>query len=126
MTITSHPYIFVCDWQDKAAALSVRSDRTEGKYQTNQQETCSLCDTTIVKLADAAVAAVTITKSKSVNILSLLHPNVAIPSENNQKITEIVLFYNKTKVGVDVLDQTSRCYPMKAGSRRWPIYVFII
>ena len=43
-----------------------------------------------MKLAEAAVATVTITKyqckkSKSVNILSSLHPNVAIPSENNLK-----------------------------------------
>ena len=56
----------------------------------NLRETCSLHNTTIVKLADAAVATVTITKyqckkSKFVNILSLLHPNFAIPSENNPK-----------------------------------------
>ena len=33
-------------------------------------------------------------------------------------------FYNETKVGVDVLDQMSRCYSVKAGSRHWPIHVF--
>ena len=63
--------------------------------------------------------------SKSVNIPSSLLPNVAIPSENNQKKKpETVVFYNETKVGVDVLDQMSRCYSAKAGSRRWPIHVF--
>ena len=67
----------------------------------NLQETCSLHNTTIVKLADT----VTITKyqwkkSKSVNILSSLHPNIAIPSENNpKKKPETVLFYNETNVG---------------------------
>ena len=88
------------------------------------QETCSLHDTTIVKLADAAIATVTITKyqckkSKSVNIPSSLHPNVAILSENNpKKKPKTVLFYNETKVGVSVLDQMSRCHAVKAGSRR--------
>ena len=67
---------------------TIRSNRRE--IQNNLQDICSLHDTTIVKLAEAAVATVTITKyqckkSKSVNILSSLHPNVAIPSENNLK-----------------------------------------
>ena len=67
---------------------TTRSNRRE--IPNNLQETYSLHDATIVKLADAAVATVTITKyqckeSKFVNILSLLHPNVAIPSENNPK-----------------------------------------
>ena len=74
--------------------------------------------------------AVTITfyqckKSKSVNILSTLHPSVSIPEENNpKKKTESVLLYNKTKFGVDVLDQTTRIYSVKAASRRWPMHVF--
>ena len=76
--------------------VTIRSNRRE--IPNNLQETCSLHDTTIVKLADAAVATVTITKyqrkkSKSVNMLSLLHPNVATPSENNpKKKPETVLF----------------------------------
>ena len=105
---------------------TIRSNRKE--IPNNLQETYSLHDTTIVKLADAAVATVTITKyqckkSKSVNILSSLHPNAAIPSENNpKKISETVFFYNETKVESN--DQMSRCYSVKAGSRLWPIHVF--
>ena len=101
---------------------TIRLNRRE--LPNNLRGICSQHDTTIVKLADATVATVTITtyqckKSKSVNVLSSLHPNVAIPSEDNpKKKSEIVLFYNKTKVGVDVLDQMSRCYSAKAGSRR--------
>ena len=61
---------------------TIRSNRRE--IPNNLRETCSQHDTTIVKLADAAVARVTTTKyqckkSKSVNIVSLLDPNVAIP-----------------------------------------------
>ena len=106
---------------------TIRSNRRE--IPNSLQETCSLHDTSIVKLADSAVATVTITKyqckkSKSVNILSSLHPNVAISSENNPKKTRNSTFYNETKMGVDVLDQMSRCYSVKAGSRRWPTHVF--
>ena len=74
--------------QDSSLVGTIRSSRS--KTPNNLQETCSLHDTTIVKLADAAVATVTITKyqckkSKFVNILSSLHPNVTIPSENYTK-----------------------------------------
>ena len=107
---------------------TLRSNRRE--IPNNLKKTCSLHGTTTVKLADAAVATVIITKyqckkSKSVNVLSLLHPNVTIPSENNPKHKpKTVLFYNKNKVGIDVFDQMSRCYSVKAGSRRWSIHVF--
>ena len=57
--------------------------------------------------------------------MSTLHPSVSIPEENNsKKKSESVLFYNKTKFGVDVLDQMTRIYSVKAASRRWPIHVF--
>ena len=35
----------------------------------------------------------------------------------------MALFYNKAKVGVDILDQMSRQYSVKSGSRRWPVHV---
>ena len=64
-------------------------------------------------------------KSKSVNILSTLHPSVSIPEENYpKKKPESVLFYKKTKFELDVLDQMTRIYLVKAASKRWPIHVF--
>ena len=43
-------------------------------------------------------------KSNSVNILSTVHKNVVIPEHNNTKLKpETVLFYNQTKVDMDVL-----------------------
>ena len=57
--------------------------------------------------------------------MSTLHPDVEIPSHKNpKKKPETVLFYNKTKSGVDVIDQMARKYSVKAGSRRWPVHVF--
>ena len=64
-------------------------------------------------------------KQKSVVIMSTLHPDVEISSYNNPKIKlETVLFYNKTKAGVDVIDQMARKYTVKAANRRLPIHVF--
>ena len=83
-----------------------------------------------VVLKSTESTAVTLTsyqckKTKSVAILSTLHPDVPVTTENNpKKKPEAVLFYNKTKVGVDVLDQMARLYSVKAGSRRWPVHVF--
>ena len=63
-------------------------------------------------------------KSKSVNILSTLHEDAAIPENNSPKRnSETVLFYNQTKVGGDVFDQMSRLHSVKAASR-WPVHVF--
>ena len=57
--------------------------------------------------------------------MSTLHFDVEIPSDNNsKKKPETVLFYNKTKAGLDVIDQMTRKYFVKAASRRWPIHVF--
>ena len=42
-----------------------------------------------------------------------------IPEHNNPKRKpETVLFYNRTKIDMDVLDQMSRLYSVKAASRR--------
>ena len=66
-------------------------------------------------------------QSKSINILSTLHKNVVIPEHNNPKRKrKTVLFYNQTKVDVEVLDQMSRLYSMKAVSRIWQVTSFIM
>ena len=65
--------------------------------------------------------------------MSTLHLDVEIPLHNNPEIKpetvlfyNNVLFYNKTKAGVDVIDQIARKYSVKAASRRWLIHVFYI
>ena len=58
--------------------------------------------------------------------MTTLHANVEIPSDNNpKKKPETILFYNKIKTGVDVIDQMARKYSVKAAaSRKCPIHVF--
>ena len=58
-------------------------------------------------------------------ILSSLHSDVEVPSEDNPKHKpDSVLYYNQTNVGVDVFDQMTRMHSVKAGSRRWPVHAF--
>ena len=64
-------------------------------------------------------------KNKNVSILSTYHRHVTVPdAENPKKKPDTVLTYNKTKVGVDVLDQMLKLYSTKPASRRWPVHVF--
>ena len=65
----------------------------------------------------------TVYKSKpSVKVL-LLSTGVKV-EDNYKRVPETVTFYNKTKFGVDVVDQMARKYTVKAGSFRWPLQVF--
>ena len=41
-----------------------------------------------------------------------------------KKKPEAVTFYNKTKCGVDIVDQMTRQYTVKASTGRWPLAVF--
>ncbi len=41
-----------------------------------------------------------------------------------KKKSDIVLTYNKTKVGVDAVDSMTKHYSWKAPTRRWPVAVF--
>ncbi|XP_035208678.1 piggyBac transposable element-derived protein 4-like [Stegodyphus dumicola] len=61
-------------------------------------------------------------RNKNVILLSTLHSSVEFES-NEKKVTDVIQFYNSTKFGVDVLNQT-RKYSVKAPSRRWPVHVF--
>jgi len=60
-----------------------------------------------------------------VAIVNSLHQDVHVPREDNPKHKpDSVLYYNHTKVGVDIYDQTARMYSVKAASRQWPVHVF--
>lgn len=60
-------------------------------------------------------------KNKHVTLLSTLHESVTFEDPKNKPTT--ILDYNKTKCGVDVVDQMARLYSCKVASRRWPMQV---
>ena len=60
---------------------------------------------------------------QNVGIPSTLHTSVMVDTTTTKK-TETVTFYNKTKCGVDITDQMTGQYTVKAGTRWWPVTAF--
>ncbi|KAK4324281.1 hypothetical protein Pmani_005121 [Petrolisthes manimaculis] len=60
-------------------------------------------------------------KKKTVMLMSSLHNEVKIGDKGK---AEIIHYYNKTKCGVDVLDQMCATYSMSRKTRRWPCCLF--
>ena len=54
--------------------------------------------------------------------MSTLHDGVDI-EQNEKRKPSTVIDYNKTKFGVDVVDQMARTYTCKVAGRRWPVQV---
>ena len=61
---------------------------------------------------------------KNVCILCSLRLFIGIDSTEKKKL-ETIIFYNKTKWGVDVVDQMARQYSVKGGTCRWPVVAFL-
>ena len=62
-------------------------------------------------------------KEKNVLLLSTMH-NKAEVGDNGKP--DIVLTYNKTKGGVDAMDQMTHAFTTKRKSKRWPMVYFFI
>ena len=105
---------------------TLRQNRREVPLECKKKK--ALHATEVFKCEDQT--AITLTSyqckaTKNVAVLSSLHPDISVPTnENPKKKPDSVLYYNKTKVGVDVYDQMTRLYSVKAASRRWPVHVF--
>lgn len=61
-------------------------------------------------------------KGKSVVLLSSMHRDSAV--SNIKKKPEMILFYNKTKGGVDTMDKMVSQYSTKRSTTRWPLAMF--
>jgi len=86
-------------------------------------ERAPLHETTLLRNGDGATLTVYQRKvNKNVLLLSTLHS--AIDIGTNRKISPRLQFYNKTKCGVDILDQMACRYSTRAAARRWPVHVF--
>lgn len=127
--VTSDNYFTSLELSQKLSAKkcslvgTVRSNRREIPAVAKLKQ--NLHDTQVFSHASGASLTVYQCKrSKSVILLSTLHRDVQIDTSTPKKKPETVLFYNKTKVGVDVVDQMVRMYSVKAASRRWPMHVF--
>ena len=87
-------------------------------------ERAPLHETTLPRNGDGSTLTVYQGKdNKNVLFLSTLHSTIDIGT-NRKKLTETVQFYNKTKCGVDNLDQMAHRYSTRAAAHRWPVRVF--
>jgi hypothetical protein len=87
-------------------------------------ERAPLHETTLLRNGDGATLTVYQGKiNKNVLLLSTLHSTTDIGT-NRKKLPETVQFYNKTKCGVDILDQMARRYSTRAAAPPWPVNVF--
>jgi len=103
---------------------TMRMNRRELPNLARNNEKFDLYQTRILKTEGAVTLLMyQAKKNKKISILSTLHNDIDI-QVNGKKKPETILFYNKTKCGVDVLDQMLRKYSVKACSRRWPVVVF--
>ena len=62
-------------------------------------------------------------KKKSVILLDTINLGSEIDSSEKRK-PQIVHYYNKTKTGVDTVDQMLRSLSTRSQTRRWPVAVF--
>lgn len=62
-------------------------------------------------------------KSKAVLVLSSMHHDDKI-GDGEQKKPEMILFYNKTKGGVDTNDKLCSTYNVARRTKRWPMVIF--
>ncbi len=83
----------------------------------------ALYDTKVMQSECATVTIYQGKERKNVCILSTMHTSVEI-SKDAKKRPETVHYYNRMKVGVDVLDKMLRQYSAQAATRRWPVAVF--
>ncbi|XP_060755461.1 piggyBac transposable element-derived protein 4-like [Neoarius graeffei] len=62
-------------------------------------------------------------KKKAVVLLSTMHDDTAV-DERMKKKPEVIQYYNKTKGGVDLMDQMVQTYTSKRRTRRWPMVLW--
>lgn len=63
-------------------------------------------------------------KGKAVVLLSTMHDDKAVDDSSVKKKPEMIQYYNKTKGGVDTMDQMVRTYSCKRRTQRWPMVLW--
>lgn len=63
-------------------------------------------------------------KGKAVILLSTMHDDKAVDDSSQKKKPEVIQYYNKTKGGVDTMDQMVSNYTCKRRTRRWPMVLW--
>ena len=129
VTTFSQVLMLLCVWLNKNVASLAQSGKIAGNCLQAATKKQKLHETSLFTRTQSG-STVTLTsyqckKQNLVLLMTTLHPYVEISSyKNPKKKSKTVLFYNKTKSGIDVIDQMARKYSVKAGSGGWPVHVF--
>ncbi|XP_076735180.1 uncharacterized protein LOC143414518 [Maylandia zebra] len=91
--------------------------------QSTRQTDRNEFTTQVFSTSAATLTAYAAKRKKTVYILSSMHSVVQTDNTTKRKPNTVTL-YNKTKCGVDVMDQMVREYTVRRGTRRWPVAVF--
>ncbi|KAJ4430670.1 hypothetical protein ANN_19261 [Periplaneta americana] len=62
--------------------------------------------------------------TKNLLLLSTQHNDRKVDESTEKKKTDVNLYYNETKGGIDSIDQMTRHHSVKRGTRRWPLSIF--
>ncbi|KAK7881874.1 hypothetical protein WMY93_030283 [Mugilogobius chulae] len=109
--------------QEQKTSLVGTMNKKRRELPPSVQEKRPLFSSKVLKSAHATLTIYQGKAKTNVSILSTVHSSAGTLSGPKAK-PEPVVYYNRTKVGVDVLDQMLRMYSVKAATRRWPVAVF--
>lgn len=111
--------------QKNSLVGTIRTNRREVPKEFRVTKGKPLYDTQCAYSEDGAVLiSYKAKKNKNVVLLSTQHNENRINEGNEKKKSEIVLYYNSTKGGVDCVDERVSCYSVKYISKRWHVNVF--
>lgn len=105
---------------------TVRKNKREIPTEFVQVKDKPICSSTFGFSKDKMTLVSYIPKrNKCVVLLSTMHYSPDIDPQTGEALKpEIITYYNKTKIGVDVVDQMCQNYSISRRSNRWPLTVF--
>lgn len=72
---------------------------------------------------DACLVSYVPKRNKAIILLSTFHNKIENANDETKK-PKIILHYNQTKVGVDVMDQMVKRFTTRRATKRWPLALF--
>ena len=72
---------------------------------------------------DASLVSYVPKKKKAIILLSTFHKKIQNADDETKK-PEIILHYNETKVGVDIMDQMVKNFTTRRATKRWTLALF--
>ncbi|XP_013006050.2 piggyBac transposable element-derived protein 4 isoform X2 [Cavia porcellus] len=104
---------------------TIRKNKAEIPNEMLQLRNRELYSTIFGFQRDITLASYMAKKNKVVLLMSTLHHDGSIDKDTSTQMKpEIETFYNKTKGGVDVVDELCSNYDVTRNTKRWPMIVF--